>query len=107
MADACSDPANRFQHWFHRLSEFCSGTGTPCSNWCSRGQYHLEDETMKLAIALATVAGLALAIPAANAEETHVGVGVGPVGAGVTVGESRDHYRDRDRDTTVIRREEP
>jgi hypothetical protein len=70
-------------------------------HYCSSGQL-LEDETMKLAIALATVAGLALAIPAANADETRVGVGVGPVGAGVTVGES--HERDR---TTVIKREEP
>jgi hypothetical protein len=65
------------------------------------GSFFWRIETMKLAIALATVAGLALAIPAANADETRVGVGVGPVGAGVTVGES--HERDR---TTVIRRED-
>jgi hypothetical protein len=60
----------------------------------------LEDEIMKLVMALAAAAGIALAIPSAQADETRVGVGVGPVGAGVTVGES--HERDR---TTVIRRE--
>ena len=57
----------------------CSGNRNITSALSER-RAALEDETMKLAIALATLAGLALAIPTANAEE-RIGVGVGPVGA--------------------------
>ncbi len=66
-----------------------------------------EENSMKLALIIATAA--ALATPAL-AEEVGVGVGVGPVGAGATVGQPRDYDQDRDRDrdrTTVIKEREP
>src|SRR5665213_840973 len=68
----------------------------------------IEEELMKIAIALATVAAIGFAVvPAANAEDARIGVGVGPVGAGVTVGESHDRDRDRDRTTVIKRESEP
>jgi len=66
-----------------------------------------EENSMKLALIIATAA--ALATPAL-AEEVGGGGGVGPVGAGATVGQQRDYDRDRDRDrdrTTVIKEREP